>query len=251
MQTLCVLNPGRAATESAVLTFRFSGDRRRRAHCWLGDIRGWGSCVHGSPKPGKHVWRYKEALALYSQNSQWRTVSSRLPPFCPPESAEKSGWATCFCEISVTNSHHSGTYFKNLQRIKQARALTRVGFAGEVPHSNMGRPVGCSVFKQHKEHRAGCRPHAAEAVCAQNVKKGTQASRHLHKRVHQLQPLGNGLHQNHSLAEKQTAILYLLTLQQNSFSPLQTVKSTCYLKLTRIVNFRAHSCSAQKLGMTP
>lgn len=109
----------------------------------------------------------------------------------------------------------------------------------------------CGVFEQHKERGARRRPHAAKAVCAQNVKKGTQASGRLHKHVHQPQPLGNGLRQNRSLAEKQTAILYLLTLQQNSFSPLQNVKSTRYLKFTRIVNFRAHSCSAQKLGMTP
>lgn len=48
-----------------------------------------------------------------------------------------------------------------------------------------------------KEHRPKHCPQAMEAAwtgSAQNIRKGTLASCHIHKHVHQLQPLGNRLY---------------------------------------------------------
>lgn len=83
--------------------------------------------------------------------------------------------------------------------MKQTSTWARVVFVGEVPDSNMESLWGIWCLRglgSMKDCRAGYRPHATEAFwagCAQSITKGTLASYCVHKHVHQLQPLGNGL----------------------------------------------------------
>lgn len=179
-------------------------------HPWLGSP---GTRLTQARKRG--IWRYKDILALYT----WQLLS--LP---------------CSARFQTRQSHW------DIRSPLSSLPLSLV--EPEITCQN-GEITGHTESPQHSWEVGAAQSWVPPLRCRDclswlpaytlSIKKGMLAWHRVHKHVHQLQPLGNRFYWNHSLAEKQTAVLCFLTIMQNSFFPPQKVKSTCYISAMQVL----------------